>query len=89
MVGPLTEGVAHLYIREISQNEERWDSYIRPFSPKLWMAILSWIIVSSTVIFIATWIALYLLSLKGFTLLDEALIPLSAFCNQGIFHPFP
>lgn len=85
VIGPLTKGVAHLYIKEVGQYEERWDSYLRPFHYKLWMTIIYWIIISSIVILIATWIALRILSLQGFTLLDQALTPISAFCNQGIF----
>lgn len=89
ILGPLTMNVAHLYIREIDEDVEQWDSYLKPFHEYLWIVLVLWMIISSVGIGITAWVALKFLNLEGFTLLDQVLTPLSAFCNQGIIKAVP
>lgn len=85
IIGPLIKQIAHLYIKEIDEDEELWDSYLTPFSWKLWVVLLLWILVASFVILLTAYAALRFMFLQEFTLFDQALTPLSAFCNQGIY----
>lgn len=81
VIGPLTKQVAHMYIREI--DDDKWTSYLRPFSKRLWKATIIWILISSALYIFIGSLAKMALDLHGYTLFEQALTPLSAFCNQG------
>lgn len=70
-----------MYIRK-EETASDWNSYLKPFDEKLWLASLYWILTSSTVTILIGCISSRILNSKVMVI-EEALIPFTALSNQG------
>lgn len=74
----------HLYIRDTGKNEKIWEVYLKPFEQDLWIAVASWVFISTILFIMMGWLNSKFLALPRYDLTDFGLSSLTVLCYQGI-----